>query len=327
MGGDQAPAAPLAAARAAAASLPGVRLVLVGPEAAIRDALGPDAAGCEIVDAPEVIGADEPPAQAVRRKRRASIPMGIELVREGRVDAFVSAGNTGALMVAGTLAVGTIAGVRRPALATMLPTWDGAGFLMLDLGAQVDCTGEHLTQFAIMGAVYVERVVGRPRPRVALLSIGTEPAKGNRAVREAHDALAASSLRFIGNVEARDLFDGVADVVVCDGFVGNAVLKAVEGTALGLFRLIRAEARSSPLTAVGAWLAKPGLRRVRRRLDYAEYGGAPLLGLRGVVVKCHGSSNARAIGNGIAAAVRALKEDMIRRIAEHVAAAGEAVSR
>lgn len=323
MGGDHAPVAPLEAARRALDRFPEARFTLVGPITAIQERLGPDAGRFQLVDAPEVIGADESPAQAFRRKPRASIPVGAGLVRDGEADAFVSAGNTGALMVAGSLVLGMIDGVRRPALATMLPTWDGRGFLMLDLGAQVDCSAEHLLQFAVMGAVYMERVESRPRPRIGLLNIGSESGKGNRAVREAFDLLAAADLNFVGNVEARDVFDGPADVVVCDGFVGNAVLKAIEGTALGIFRQLRQEARSSPLTALGVLLARGGFLRLRQRLDYGEYGGAPLLGLNGVVVKCHGSSDARAIVNGIGAAVRALEQDMVSRIADHVAATGK----
>ncbi|HEX6988412.1 MAG TPA: phosphate acyltransferase PlsX [Bacillota bacterium] len=323
MGGDLAPAAPLEAARSAAARFPQARFLLVGPEAEIRAGLGGDAERFDVIDAPEVIRVDEPPAQAVRRKPGASIPVGVDLVRQGQADALVSAGNTGALMVAATLELGTIPGVRRPALATMLPTWDGRGLLMLDLGAQVDCAAEHLVQFAVMGAVFMERVRGLTGPRVALLSIGAEAAKGSRAVREAHELLAASDLNFVGNVEARDLFAGPADVVVCDGFVGNAVLKAIEGTALGIFRLLRQEIQASRLTALGALLARSGLRRVRRRLDYAEYGGAPLLGVNGVVVKCHGSSDARAVANGIGAAVRAVEQGMIARIADHMDKSGK----
>ena len=323
MGGDLAPAAPLEAVQAAAVRFPQVRFALLGPAAEIRARLGAAASRFDLVDAPEVIAADEPPAQAVRRKTRASIPIGVELLRRGEADALVSAGNTGALMAAGALTLGMIAGVRRPALATQLPTWDGRGFLMLDLGAQVDCTAEHLLHFALMGAVFMERVAGRPRPRVALLNVGTERGKGSRTVREAYDLLAAAGVNFTGNVEARDLFDGPADVVVCDGFVGNAVLKTIEGTALGIFRLLRQEVRASRLAALGAWLARGGLRRVRQRLDYGEYGGAPLLGLNGVVIKCHGSSDARALANGIGAAVRALEQEMVGRIADHVAAAGK----
>jgi len=323
MGGDLAPAAPLEAARMAAERFPEVRLILVGPAAEIRSRLGGDAGRFDVADAPDVIAAGEEPAQAVRRKPRASIPVGADLVRRGEADAFVSAGNTGALMAAAYLALGTVGAVRRPALATVLPTWDGKGFLMLDLGAQVDCTAQHLVQFAVMGAVFMEQVASRPRPRVALLNIGSESGKGSRAVREAYELLERAGLNFVGNVEARDLFDGPADVVVCDGFVGNAVLKAVEGTALGIFRLLREEVRSSRRAALGMALARSSLQRIRRRLDYAEYGGAPLLGLSRVVIKCHGSSDARAVANGIGVAVRTVQQRMVDRIADHLTAAGE----
>lgn len=324
-GGDHSPSAPIQAVVQAARELPEVEFLIVGPEPAMTNLLeqhGGRGLGIHVIDAPDVIGPDESPAQAVRRKPHSSINVGINLVRAGTADAFLSAGNTGALMVAGTLQLGMLPGVRRPALAAMLPTRDGRGFLLLDLGAQVDCNAEHLVQFAVMGSVYLERVLGVESPRVALLSLGTEPAKGNRAVREAHEALLNSALQFVGNVEARDLFDRVADVVVCDGFVGNAVLKTIEGTAFGLFRLLRAEVNRNFLSSVGAWLARDALLRVRARLDYTEYGGAPLLGLAGVVVKSHGSSNVRALRNGITVAVQAVKEQVISRTAEGIAAAG-----
>lgn len=323
-GGDHAPRAPVEAALAAAAR-GDCQVVLVGPAAAVRPLLPSEVRGVELVDAPEVIAADEQPARAIRRKRRSSVVVAVELLRRGEVDGFVSAGDTGALVVAGKWVLDTLPGVRRPALATLLPTLDGRGLLFLDVGAQVDCDPEDLYQFAVMGAVFAEQVLGRRPPRVGLLNIGSEARKGSRLAREAFKRLRHADLAFAGNVEARDLLLGQADVVVADGFVGNLVLKAVEGTAMTLFRLLRQELGGDPRGRLGGLLARPALRRVRERFDYREYGGAPLLGLGGVVVKCHGSSDARAIAAGIRVAVEMVRGRVLPRIAAAWSGEGDRV--
>lgn len=313
-GGDHAPRAPVEAALRAAAGGE-CQVVLVGPEAAVRPLLPAGSRGVELVDAPEVIAPEEQPALAVRRKRRSSVVVGMELLRAGRVDAFVSAGDTGALVVAGKWLLDTLPGVRRPALATVLPTLDGRGLLLLDVGAQVDCQPEDLYRFAVMGAVFAERVLGRRPPRVGLLNVGSEARKGSHLAREAHALLAAGPLTFVGNVEARDLFAAPADVVVADGFVGNLVLKTIEGTAMALMRVLREELGRDARGRLGGLLARPAFRRVRARFDYGEYGGAPLLGLAGAVVKCHGSSDARAIASGIRVAAEMVRGQVLARIA------------
>lgn len=330
VGGDHAPGIPVAATLTAAGQYASddVQFVLLGPEPVVTEELRRqgDARNIQVLDAPEIISVDEPPAQAVRRKRNSSIVMGIRLVAEGKAHAFLSAGSTGALMVAAKLILGTIPGIERPALATLMPTWDGRAFLMLDLGAQTGSSAENLFQYGLMGSVYMERVMGYHNPRVALLNIGVEAGKGGRTLQEAYELLARSELNFVGNVESRHLLDGKADVIVCDGFIGNILLKNMEGMALGLLELMKAEIRKEPLAMAGAWLARRALRRVRQRIDYSEYGGAPLLGIAGVVIKCHGSSNARAISNGIAMAIEATRQGMIDRISRHLVAVGKAVT-
>lgn len=317
-GGDHAPGAPVQAALAVA-ERGECEVVVVGPAERIEPMLGRRAGSIEVVDAPEVISAEESPALAVRRKPRSSIAVGIRLVREGRVDGFVSAGDTGALMVAGKWILDTIPGIERPALAAVLPTRDGRGLVLLDVGAQVDCSAAELLSFAVMGAVFAEHVLGRTPPRVGLLNIGTEARKGNRVTREAYDLFSRGPFDFAGNVEPRDLLEGGVDVVVADGFAGNLVLKTIEGTALSLFRLMRSELRASLRSSLGALIARPALERVRARLDYREHGGAPLLGLGGVVIKCHGSSNAVAIANGI----RVARGMVAGRVLERIGAAAE----
>lgn len=328
-GGDHAPEAPVAGAVAAARGLAG-EVLLLGPEAGVRAELarrdialgdggtvvGADgAAALRVIDAPDLPVKGEPPTRAVRTGRRSAIVVGAAMVAAGEADALVSAGDTGALMVAAKLVVKTMAGIERPALASILPTRDGRGTLMLDLGAQVDCTPGNLLQFGLMGAVFAEQVMGRADPRVGLLNIGGEEIKGNRLTREAFQLLSESAaFNFIGNVEARNILEGAADVVVTDGFSGNVALKTIEGTAMSLFGMLREELGRNRLNAVAAWLLRPAFRRVRARLDYTEHGGASLLGLNGVIVKCHGSSNARALENGIKVAAEMVCGQVVERI-------------
>ncbi|HZU05368.1 MAG TPA: phosphate acyltransferase PlsX [Chloroflexota bacterium] len=351
MGGDHAPAAPVAGAVAAAREY-GLRVDLIGPAEIIRAELARHRVRdlpVAVIDAPEVIGMAEAPAVAVRQKRRSSLVVGIQRVACGLDDAFVSAGNSGAVMAAALLGLQRIPGVARPALGAVLPTARGR-CLLLDVGANADCKPEHLAQFALMGAEYAERVLGIPRPRVALLSIGEEASKGNQLVREAHPLLRELPLRFVGNVEGKDIPLGHADVIVTDGFTGNVVLKFAEGTPRALAQIVRAELLphaperiALPLLAAGALAAMvtpalrrpavhtlgavllgsgllavgmaPAVMRLWRRLDWGEHGGVPLLGVNGVCIIAHGRSHARAIKNAIRVASEAAAGGLVEQIA------------
>jgi glycerol-3-phosphate acyltransferase PlsX len=326
MGGDRAPAATVAAACAAVREEPGLEVVLCGVEDRIRAEMRDVPAGVSVLPASEVIGPEESPATAFRSKRDSSMAVGLRAVRQGEADAFVSCGNTGALMVGSLLTLGRVAGVDRPAMTSFLPTIDGQGFLLLDLGAHMDASARNLFEFALMGSIYAELVRGIARPRVALLNVGTEEGKGNEVSREAYTLLSRSDVNFVGNVEGRDLFDHPADVVVTDGFVGNIVLKTLEGYGSGVSRVLGRELRHSGfITLLGAALAQKTLRRLRKLMDYSEYGGAPFLGVNGVSIKCHGSSDSRAIKNGLLVASRVVRQGVVQRIAarlEKPAAAG-----
>jgi len=319
MGGDRAPEAPLEGARLALAQDAALEVVVVGPEAGLRERIRHPRLHFE--DAPDVIGTDESPVAAVRRKPHASLVRATALLKSGEVDGLVSAGSTGAMMAAGLLLLGRLAGVERPALTAVLPTRDGRGVLLLDVGANTEARAPQLLQFAWMGVHYAEHVLGRPTPRVALLNIGVEANKGPTAVRAAyHELKTRNALHFVGNVESRDLLEGVADVVVTDGFVGNVVLKAVEGTALGMMRQIGAALSSGARAKLGGLLARPALMAVRRAMDYEEVGGVPLLGLDGVVIKAHGASGPRAFANAIHRAVEQARHHVGALIAESLAA-------
>lgn len=317
MGSDDFPAVEVAAAISAARG--GHDVILVGAEPRIRPWLR-DARGLslEIVHASEVIGMDESPVAAARSKRDSSLRRCFDLVEEGKAQAVVSAGNSGAVMATALLTVGRVPGVERPAIATVFPTTTGSSVL-LDIGANVDCRPSQLAQFAVMGATYARRVLGLEQPRVALLSNGTEEGKGNEALRETHALLKRSSLAYVGQLEGRDLFAGRADVLVCDGFVGNVVLKSMEGAAEAFLGFMRAEIARSPFGRLGAWLLRPSLRALRRRLDYAEYGGAPLLGVAGAVVICHGASSSRAVENAIHVAARLCAQGLVPALAAELA--------
>jgi glycerol-3-phosphate acyltransferase PlsX len=326
MGGDYAPEAPVAGALEAMREL-GAHVTLVGPEETVQRELkkqqsrskssGATPDGMFVVDAPEVVGMTDSPVAAVRSKRQSSIVVGLRLVASGQADAFVTAGNTGAAMAAAVLELKRIPGIDRPALAIPFPTPSGV-CLVLDVGANAEARPQNLLQFAIMGAAYVERVLGTPEPRVGLLSIGEEESKGSMLVREAHQLLQDAPVRFIGNVEGKDIPAGVADVVVMDGFVGNVLIKFVEGVGAAILEVIRAEVRANPFTtALGLGLI-PAFRRARRRMDYAEFGGAPLLGTNGVCIIAHGRSNPRAIRNAVRVAREAVDHSVIARIREGI---------
>jgi len=311
----------VAAGVLAAARGLGHRITLVGPRERVETELRDQGAAVgevEVVDAPEVVTMDESPARAVRRKQRSSVVVGIRLCREGRGEAFVSAGSTGALMAAGLFELGRIGGVERPAIGSTFPTVDGRGCFMLDIGAQVEATPEQLYQYGLMGSEYVRAAAGIERPRVGLLNMGTEASKGPGAVRGAYRLLAHSNLNFVGNIEGRDVPRGAADVLVCDGFTGNIAIKFTEGVAEAMFGLIKQGLSSSTRGRLAGLVGRPVLKAVAGKLDYREYGGAPLLGLDGIVVKCHGSSDAFAIRNGIKVAGDLAAGGLVARIAENV---------
>ncbi len=300
MGGDHSPREMVAGAIMAADNL-GVEITLTGPSPELgRELAFYGATGrIEVVEAPEVIEPGDPPVYAVRRKSNSSLVRGLNLLKEGHGEALVSAGNTGALMAGSLLLLGKARGINRPALGAMLPTKNGGGTLLLDVGANMDARPEQLYQYAVLGSVYLEEVAGVEKPRVGILNVGTEEGKGNELVKNAYPLLHGSALNFIGNVEARDLLLGKADVLVCDGFVGNVALKLTEGMGRIFLGLIKEELVSGFLTKFGALFLRPTFGKLRRRLDYSEYGGTPLLGINGAVVKCHGSSNREAIFNGV----------------------------
>ena len=325
MGGDFAPAALVDGAVAAARHLD-VRIALVGAAARVREALTPHAGWqalpIDIVDAPDVIGMKEAPVAALRRKPGASIRVAADVVARGQASAIVTAGHTGAAVMAAYTGFGTIPGVDRPALATAIPTRVRPAVL-LDAGASVECRPQHLLQFAIMGAVYARVALGVSRPRVGLLSIGEEETKGNELTREAHRLLKASSVHFIGNVEGREIYSGVADVIVCDGFTGNIVLKTSEGLVDTVEALLGDELQGTFSSQMGYLLSRRAFRRFRKRVDYSEYGGAPLLGVAGLAIVCHGRSSAKAVRNAIAMAYRFAASDFIRRIEQDIAASNQ----
>ena len=322
MGGDFAPEVPVEGAVAAAADLPeSCEIQLVGRQEEIKKLLAQHGAASHrfrIVDAPDVVGMGEKPLAAIRGKPKSSIAVGLGLQKKGEADAFISAGNTGAVMAASTILLGLHPGVERPAIGALFPT-GREPVLVLDGGANVDCSPRELQGFAYIGAVYARDVMGRPNPSVGLLNIGEEEEKGNAAVKEAHALLKHSThFRFAGNVEGRDILAGACDVVVCDGFVGNVVLKFYESVER-LFQELWERTMKRSVTET------PGMQDVFRILDYSEYGGAPLLGLKGVSIICHGSSTPRAIKN----AIRVARQSVESQLSQHIGAefaGGEAVA-
>jgi glycerol-3-phosphate acyltransferase PlsX len=316
MGGDHGPAVTVAAALSSLRAHPDARLFLVGRSAEIEAVLGAGGdlrARLQVVHADEVVAMDDPPAVALRGKRNSSMRLAVNLVKDGQADACISAGNTGALMAISRFVLKTLDGIDRPAIASFLPNIRGGVTTMLDLGANVDCTAEHLFEFAILGAALVAAVQEKERPSIGLLNIGEEVIKGNDVVKRAGELLRASPLNFYGNVEGDDIYRGTTDVIVCDGFVGNVALKTSEGLAQMLGTMVREEFTRSPLAKVAALLAYPVLRRFRRRVDHRRYNGASLLGLRGVVIKSHGSADALAFENAIGVAYEAVGHRLLER--------------
>jgi len=313
MGGDHAPKEIVLGVQRAVQQFPDLEITLIGDEAKIHSFLT-NKERITIIHTDEMIDATDEPVRAVRRKKNASMVLMAKEVSEGRADACISAGNTGALMAAGLFVVGRIEGVERPALAPTLPTVGGTGFLLLDAGANVDARPEHLLQYALIGAIYAEKVLGMPKPRIGLLNVGTEEQKGNELAKRAFELIRATNLHFVGNVEARDLLDGVADVVVADGFAGNIALKAIEGTAISLFSMLKTALTSSFISKLATAVIKPQLLELKKKMDYSEYGGAVLIGLKAPVVKAHGSSDANAIFH----AIRQAREMVIKKVSETV---------
>lgn len=316
MGGDHGLVVTLPAALAFARHEPQVHLLLVGRSAEIEPMIvgATDVrARLEVVHADEVVGMDDPPAQALRGKRNSSMRIAVNLVKDGRADAAVSAGNTGALMAISRFVLKTLEGIDRPAIASALPNQTGGTTTMLDLGANVDSSAEHLLQFAVLGSALVSALEEKERPSIGLLNIGEEVIKGNEVVKQAAELLRASPLNFHGNVEGNDIYKGTTDVVVCDGFVGNVALKTSEGLAQMLAGMIKEEFTRGTLSKVLAAAAYPVLARFKRRVDHRRYNGAALLGLRGIVIKSHGSADAYAFEQALRRGYEAARHDLLAR--------------
>jgi glycerol-3-phosphate acyltransferase PlsX len=300
-------------------------LYLVGDQAAIHAALphrGFRDHRVRVVHASEVVTMDDKPANAVRKKRDSSIARAAELVQEGKADALVSLGNTGGLFAAATLKVGRLPGVDRGCIATVIPRQDSE-FVLLDAGANVECKPLHLAQYAVMGSIYSREVLGRKKPRVGILSIGTEDSKGNELTLEAFKLCRRLNIHFIGNIEGHDLFKDHVDVVVCDGFVGNIVLKTCESLAVAMFSMLKRELMRNPKRQIGAYLTQNAFHAIRRRLDPEVHGGAPLLGFNGIVFKAHGSSHERAVASALRITAETVQHRVNEIIAREIARANE----
>jgi phosphate acyltransferase len=322
MGGDHGPRVTVAAALEFQARLPGVDIVLVGlPQALEQELKAREAATgarLRVHPASQVVEMDEPPAQAMRYKKDSSMRVAVNLVKSGEAHACVSAGNTGALMAISRFVLKTLPGIDRPAIATVLPNMKGGYTYVLDLGANVDCTPEQLAQFGAMGAMLVAAVEHKERPSVGLLNIGVEDIKGNETVKRAAELLRESGLNFHGNVEGDDIYKGTTDVVVCDGFVGNVLLKASEGVANMIVGFLRQEFTRNPWNMLAAWMAKPVRKSLRRRMDPGRYNGASLLGLKGIVIKSHGSADVYAFRQALGRAVEEVNNNVPQRIAAQI---------
>ncbi len=317
MGGDHGAEVTVRAATRFLSRHPSAGLLLVGDQATIErclaDETGVDRDRIEIVHADQVVAMDESPAVALRSKKSSSMRLAIDLVKAGRAQAAVSAGNTGALMATAKFVLKTLPGIERPAICTALPNVSGHTHV-LDLGANVDCDAEHLFQFAVMGSVLVEAFDDNPSPRVGLLNVGAEAMKGNDTVKSAAERLESGPVNYIGFVEGDDIYKGRVDVVVCDGFVGNVALKSSEGVAKMISHFLRQEFKRGVFSRLAALMAMPVLKRLKKRVDPGRYNGASLLGLQGIVVKSHGGANVEAYGNALDVALREIEKDVPRRI-------------
>ena len=321
MGSDRAPKPEIEGALQAARHY-GLRVLLVGPEPQLRaelDRRWASRPAMEIVHASEVIGMSDKAAQAVRSKRDSSMHVGLRLVREGRAAGFVTAGNTGAAMATAKMVLGALPGVDRPALAAVIPTVEGTAAVLVDVGANVDCKPHNLEQFAVMGEIYCRKILGTKRPRIGLLSIGEEETKGNELTRESLPLLRQLPLNFVGNVEGRDLYSGRVDVIVCDGFVGNVALKTSEGVAHLVSSTLKESLKATITRQVGYILSRSAFTDFKKRLDHTEYGGAPLLGVRGICIVTHGSANANAIKNAIRVAAEFADRQINQKIEKELA--------
>lgn len=328
MGGDNAPRTEVEGAVYAARDL-GVKVLLVGKQDELKAELAKHphrGLPIEVVHASEVIAMTDSPTQAVRKKRDSSVHVAAKLVRAGQADGLVSAGNTGAVMATAYFLLGTLPSVDRPALAAPFPTSRGTVSVMLDVGANVDSKAVHLEQFAVMGEIYYRAIFGTKRPKVALLSIGEEEVKGNELTKETYTRLKPMHVNFVGNVEGRDVFGGVVDVIVCDGFIGNVALKISEGLVEHMVKMLK-EGLNSTLTAqVGAVLARSAFQDLKKKMDYSEYGGAPLLGVKGITVIGHGRSNANAIKNAIRVAAELSRAKINEKIEQELAVVAAAAA-
>ena len=321
MGGDYAPAEVVKGAVEALKERDGIQLFLVGKEDLIKKELEkyPDASGhIAVVNATEVIEMAEPPVHAIMKKKDSSIVVGMKMVKNGEADAFISAGSSGAVLVGGQVVIGKIKGVERAPLAPLLPTQKGVS-LLIDCGANVDARASHLVQFAKMGSIYMENILGIKNPRVAIVNIGAEEEKGNALVKETYPLLkACEDINFVGSIEARDIPSGDADVIVCEAFTGNVILKLYEGLSTTLIDVIKSGLMSTLKSKIGALLAKPALKSTLKAFDATRYGGAPLLGLKGLVVKTHGSAKAVEIKNSIIQCETFVRQDMNGKFKEHL---------
>ena len=319
MGGDAAPETTIAGAIRAARELP-AEILLIGQQEAIEQALsrhGQRPSNLSIVHAPEVIGMEESPVASIRKKRESSINIGVMLLKDRKVDAFVSAGNTGAVVSASTLLVGLLPGIERPGIAILLPAVKGVT-LLIDVGANIDPRPIHMLQYALMGEAYARCVLGKSRPTVGLLNVGEEEGKGTDFIKETYGMIEGSGVNFVGNVEGRDIFSGEFDVIVCDGFTGNVALKTSESLAYAINVLLKRSLSMSPITRLGAWLARDAFVQLRKEVDYAEQGGAPLLGVDGVSIIAHGASSGKAIKNAIRVAHESVRHELNRHMVEAV---------
>jgi glycerol-3-phosphate acyltransferase PlsX len=325
MGGDNAPGAVLEGVKLVLPDLNSdAEIWLYGDETNLKDGLaklGVADARVKVVPTTEVISCEEQPTLAIRKKKDSSMVRAVEAVASGEADCVLSAGSTGALLTGATLIIKRLKGVKRPALATIMPTLESCA-LLLDCGANTDCKSDYLVQFALMGSAYMKSVIGIANPRVGLLNNGAEEEKGNELTKETHHLLKTAPVNFTGNCEARDVLGGEFDVVVCDGFDGNVVLKGTEGTAILIMDLLKQGLMMNLRTKIGALICKPAFHLLKKKLDYTEYGGAPLLGVNGGVIKAHGSSNGKAFRSAILQAVKLVSSDVTRLLGEEIAGFG-----
>ncbi len=321
MGGDNAPQSNVEGAVLFAKEYK-TGVYLVGDENILREELkkaGGEGLPIEIVHAPEIIGMDEPPSIAVRKKRNSSMYIAAKLVREGKAQAFVSAGNTGAAMAVSKFVVGAAEGIERPGIAVAFPTKKGKPTVLIDVGANVDCKPKHLVYFAVMGHTYIKEILKiTDNPKIGILSIGEEEGKGNELVKDTYPLLKGTNLNFVGNAEGRDIFTGDFDVIVCDGFVGNVVLKTSESLGTIIVEMIKEEVKKSLITKIGALLMLPALKRFKKKADFAEYGGAPLLGTKGTCIITHGRADAKAIKNALKVASEFEKTHFNDKLKENI---------